>query len=187
GIVGCKLLYPNGRIQHAGARISIKELSHYGVGEVDRGQYNELKEVDYVTGAALMIKREVIDKIGSLDEEFSPAYFEEVDWCARARKAGYRVVYDPNATLLHYEGISKKKCKEEYLYFISRKNFVRFMLLHFPLSWIMLRVSYEARMLPLKSARKLKLFLRAYLLNLKNLREILKKRRGIRKACASPT
>ena len=85
GIVGCKLLYPNGTIQHAGGIIDLRVPYHRGEGEKDTGQYDRVEFVDYVTGAALMIKSEVVQKIGLLDEGFSPLYFEDTDWCVRAQ------------------------------------------------------------------------------------------------------
>lgn len=78
GIVGCKLLFPDGKIQHAGGWMDERAMGHlYGYGEVDKGQYNKIYEVEFVSGAAMLIKKEVIDKIGLLDEGFSPAYKEK--------------------------------------------------------------------------------------------------------------
>lgn len=109
GVAGCKILYPDGRtIQHAGARLDypLGFAHHYGYGELDQGQYDILRPVDYVTGAAMGIKREVVEKIGYLDEDFFPAYFEDVEFCLRAREAGYKVIYVPQAVLIHHESSS---------------------------------------------------------------------------------
>lgn len=73
---------------------------HRGYGEVDRGQYDRTEDVDIMSGCALMVKKEVVDKIGFLDEEFF-LYYEDADWCLRARKAGYRIVYVPSAVIWH--------------------------------------------------------------------------------------
>ena len=105
GIIGCKILYPDGRtIQHAGAAILPNGLTrHYGYGEHDEGQYDRVFDVAYVTGAAIAIKREVLDRLGPLDAGYFPIYFEEVEYCERARRLGYRVAYLPSAVLLHHE------------------------------------------------------------------------------------
>lgn len=109
GVAGCKILSSdNETIQHAGGVVEYPTAftRHLGRGEPDQGQYNELCEVEYVTGAALAVKREVIERIGLLDEGFSPAYFEDVDFCSRARRRGYRIIYQPDAMLIHHESTS---------------------------------------------------------------------------------
>ncbi|GIV98008.1 MAG: hypothetical protein KatS3mg057_2665 [Herpetosiphonaceae bacterium] len=60
--------------------------------------------MDYVTGAALVIRADVLNQIGLFDELYNPAYMEEVDLCLRVRRAGYRIVVNPDACLIHYEG-----------------------------------------------------------------------------------
>jgi GT2 family glycosyltransferase len=109
GIVGCKALYPDGRgFQHAGGMVdpACAFTRHIGWGEVDTGQYDSLSEPDYVTGAAFAIHRKVLLRLGGLDEQFYPAFFEEVDYCYRARRAGFHVVYQPRACLYHHETAS---------------------------------------------------------------------------------
>lgn len=109
GVIGCKILYPDGRtIQHAGGWIEWPRglAHHYGQGDVDQGQWDTAREVDYVSGAALALRREVADQIGLLDEGFWPGYFEDADLCQRARDAGYAVWYEPGATLFHEETAS---------------------------------------------------------------------------------
>ena len=105
GIVGCKILYPDGKtIQHAGGAVLPNGLTrHYGYGELDNGQFDRVFDVAYVTGAAIAIKREVLDRLGLLDAGYFPIYFEEVEFCERARRLGYRVVYLPRAVVYHYE------------------------------------------------------------------------------------
>ncbi|MBI5652663.1 MAG: glycosyltransferase family 2 protein [Chloroflexi bacterium] len=106
GIVGCKSLYPDARgIQHAGGIVQpgTAQTRHSGWGEQDAGQYDTLTEPDYVTGAAFAIRRAVIERLGGLDENFYPVFYEEVDYCYRARRAGFRVVYQPRAVLHHSE------------------------------------------------------------------------------------
>jgi GT2 family glycosyltransferase/Flp pilus assembly protein TadD len=106
GIVGAKLLYPDGRLQEAGGEI-FHDGSGRNIGKNDDPQrhiYNLRRDVDYCSGACLFAKREVLDGVGYLDPIFNPAYWEDTDLCFRARKAGYRVVYEPTAEIIHLEG-----------------------------------------------------------------------------------
>jgi len=132
-IAGCKLLYPDGKtIQHAGGTLSypLALANHYGYGEQDQGQYDELREVDYATGAVLAVKKPAIDAIGWFDEGFYPAYFEETDLCYRARQAGYRVLYVPQAVAIHHESETTGRDTFQYYHFYHR-NRLRFVLKHY--------------------------------------------------------
>lgn len=71
-----------------------------GVDEVDRGQFNTLEETDFATGAAMFVRFDVIKDIGMLDEKYF-MYFEDTDFCMRAKSAGWQVVYAPPATVWH--------------------------------------------------------------------------------------
>jgi GT2 family glycosyltransferase len=104
GIIGPKIYFwkPKNLIWFAGGKISLfgRGSRHFGIRQLDRGQFDQIKDVDYVTGCALMIRRTVIEQIGLLDETY-PMYNEDSDWCFRARNAGYRVVYTPTGKLWH--------------------------------------------------------------------------------------
>ena len=113
GIVGCKLLYPNGRIQHAGVEIGTFPRNR-GRGEKDLGQYDRVEELEGVTAAAMLIKKGVIDAIGLLDEDFYMGY-EDVDYCIMARKAGFRIMYDGKVKLTHLEGFTSTNSKNSDL------------------------------------------------------------------------
>jgi O-antigen biosynthesis protein len=132
GVVGCKLLFPDGAIQHAGARLNypLAYSEHFHYREPDIGQADTARDVDYVTGASMAIGRSVLDAIGLLDETFSPFYYEEVDYCYRARAAGFRVVYTPEATAVHYEGSSVSKVSGLHGY-TFHKNRLLFVLKHY--------------------------------------------------------
>lgn len=109
GIVGCKGLYPDGRgLQHAGGIVDSATAftRHIGWGEADTGQYDLPREPDYVTGSAFAIHRRVLQRLAGLEEQFYPAFFEEIDYCYRARRLGFRVIYQPRAALYHYETTS---------------------------------------------------------------------------------
>ncbi len=138
GVAGCKLLYPDGTIQHAGGFIygPRGEAQHVGRFAEDKGQFDQLAEVDFVTGAALAISRAALQEIGPLDEGFSPIYYEDVDWCYRARAAGYRVVYQPAAVVTHHE--SKATTLESHRHkFILNHGRVRFLFKHRPLEQLL--------------------------------------------------
>lgn len=129
GILGCKLLYPDRKtIQHAGAMIKpTANTYHFGYGEEDKGQYDIITECDYVTGAAFAIKRELIDKIGLLDDGYFPIYFEESDYCWRASKAGYKSYYIPKSVVIHHESRTTKKLSFGF-YKKYHTNRIRFVL-----------------------------------------------------------
>lgn len=104
GVVGARLVYPNGSLQEAGAIIWSDGTGwNYGNGEPpDRSEYRYVREPDYVSAACLLVRR----AIGPFDERYAPAFFEDVDLCFRARESGYTVVYEPLATAIHHEGLS---------------------------------------------------------------------------------
>jgi GT2 family glycosyltransferase len=135
GIAGCKILYPDGQtIQHAGGYLEypLGLAHHYGYGEPDQGQWDEQREVEYVTGAAMAIQREMLERIGYLDDDFFPAYFEDADICIRARQAGYKVVFVPTAVLVHHESASTEAETVEQHYYYHR-NRLRLLFKHYTL------------------------------------------------------
>jgi GT2 family glycosyltransferase len=98
GIAGSVARYPDGAVQHAGGTVDARGEARHLTAPV-----SELRDVDFVTGASLAISRRAYAAVGPLDEVFSPAYFEDVDWCYRARRAGFRVVLAPRSVLVHKE------------------------------------------------------------------------------------
>ena len=129
GIVGSKILGPDGRtLQHAGGHIERPVVlgQHYGHGELDKGQYDEPRQVEYVTGAAMALRRGLLSKIGGLDEGFYPGYFEDVDFCLRAQAAGYSIWFEPQAVLHHHESASMRRdsLTGHYYYYRNRLRFV---------------------------------------------------------------
>ena len=130
GAAGSKALYPDGRIQHAGGYVNERgEGRHYGYGQQENGQFDQLRDVDYVTGAAFAISRRAMEAVGVLDEGFAAAYFEDVDWCYRVREAGFRVVYAPQAVLVHKERSAAAVPGHEGAYSFQR-NRIRLVLKH---------------------------------------------------------
>jgi GT2 family glycosyltransferase len=104
GIAGPKIYYHEQPdvIWSAGGGVDFAKgwVRHRGIRRKDTGQFDAVAEVDYVTGCCLMFKREVYSIIGGLDESF-PLYYEDTDFCTRARKAGYKVLYVPDAKMWH--------------------------------------------------------------------------------------
>jgi GT2 family glycosyltransferase len=104
GIVGPKIFYyyDQKRIWFAGGRVDYWKgwISHIGIREIDHGQYDTAREVDYITGCCMLVKREVVEKIGKLDESYF-IYGEDTDWCLRASRADYKLAYVPSSVIWH--------------------------------------------------------------------------------------
>jgi GT2 family glycosyltransferase len=108
GLVGSRLIYPDGRQQEAGA-IIFEDGSAWNYGHLDdpyKPQYSYVREPDYVSGAALAIRRDLFERLGGFDEHFAPGYYEDADLAFRVRAAGYRVYYQPLSRVVHFEGVS---------------------------------------------------------------------------------
>jgi GT2 family glycosyltransferase len=112
GIVGARLLYPNGQIQHAGVRRNDEQpewFDHrFRFAPADHGPADVPLPVLAVTGACMYVRREVIARIGLLDPAYGMGY-EDVDWCLRAWEAGYQVRYEPGAVISHAESSTRPR------------------------------------------------------------------------------
>ena len=135
GVIGPQLVNPDGSVQSSRRRFPTlmtalfestwlqsiaprRVLRRYYV--LDRAD-DETQEVDWVTGACFLVRREVIQQVGGLDEGFF-MYSEELDWCRRIRQAGWKVVYLPTVQVVHYVGKSSDQIvAQRHIYFQTSK------------------------------------------------------------------
>jgi O-antigen biosynthesis protein len=108
GIAGSRLVYPDGRLQEAGGLV-FADGSCWTTGRFeprDVPLFRCRREVDYVSGASLLIRRDVFVRAGGFDARYAPAYYEDADLAFAVRRLGLRVYYEPASTVIHCEGIS---------------------------------------------------------------------------------
>lgn len=180
GIVGCKLIYSDGTLQHAGGKINFLKpyfTIHIGIHDnPEKEIYNKVIDVDYVTGAAVLIKTEIIKQLNGFEDLFLPMYYEDADLCIRAKKLGYTIKYTPYVTIIHFESSTTKKATSVYLTYVTTKNKILFLLLNMPMKYIPIRFIYEFfSMIKWMLRRQGKSYFKAVFWNIKNLNLIIKK------------
>lgn len=137
GMVGCKLFYTDGRLQHVGGIIRLPQglAGHVGHLERDEGQYEVVADVAYVIAAAAAFRRSLLDDVGYLDEGYF-LYYEDADWCERIRRAGWRVVVAPQARLVHLESVLTGKNSLRYWRNFHRGRW-RYLIKHWPADYLL--------------------------------------------------
>lgn len=128
GAVGGKLIFPDGRLQEAGS-IIWQDGSCFGYGRDDDPylpEYQYVKEVDFCSGACLLVKKTLFQQAGMFRSDYAPAYYEEADLCMKLRQMGYKVVFQPAAVAIHYEfGSSGSMDEAISLQVKNRETFVQ--------------------------------------------------------------
>lgn len=151
GIVGPKILFwdqPE-KIWFGGGRINWLKTKgeHIDYKKTDNINFSGLKESDYITGCCLLIKKEVIDKIGFLKEDYF-LYYEDTDWCLEAKEAGYKIIYVPASRVWHKASVKTKEGSTNFIYYHSRNGlvlsrrhnrFLKRILLNFFIAWLYLK------------------------------------------------
>jgi hypothetical protein len=108
-------------IQSAGGGLTRRwQGYHHGQNELDRGQFREPRDVNWVSGCARLVRREVVLDVGMLDERFF-IYWEETEWCVRARQAGWRIVHVPGAKVWH-KGVQRDYRPKPSVTYYSTRN-----------------------------------------------------------------
>jgi hypothetical protein len=138
GLIGCRLLYPDGKLQHSCFHFPGLRTAFFGFfplvpldstcnGRYPTSSYEQSHPVERLLGAALLVRRQMIEGIGLLDERTFPMYFEETDWCYRAQQAGWQVYYTPEATVTHHEAFSTSRYPERMsaAFYRSQARFFR--------------------------------------------------------------
>lgn len=126
GAVGGRIILLDGTLQEAGCAIWREgHVYQHGRGDApSAAEYQFQRDVDYCSGAFLMTPRDLFHKMGGLDTAFSPGYFEDLDYCIRLWRAGWRVVYLPDIALLHFESASS--ANRQSLNALYRRNHIFF-------------------------------------------------------------
>ncbi len=108
GATGCKICYPDGTIQHAGAYLAYPRAvtHHIGSHEPDEGQHDHSRPYELVTGAVMAIQMHALQQIGLFDTGYTPAYYEDTDLCWRLRRQHYQIMYVASAIATHHESFS---------------------------------------------------------------------------------
>lgn len=141
GALGCKVVLPDGSLDKACKRsfptpensfyhaVGLAKLfpksKRFGAYNLTYLDENKIHEVDCLVGAFMMVRREVIEQVGILDEKYF-MYGEDIDWCYRIKQAGWKIVYYPEAKIIHHKGSSSKKKRWKTVYEFHRAMYLFF-------------------------------------------------------------
>jgi len=130
GLVGAKLLNADGTLQEAGGAVFTDgNATNIGRGkDPDDPAFSYLREVDYCSGACLSVRKELFMTLGGFDARYAPGYYEDTDLAFQARSVGWKVLYQPLAQVIHYEGISAGRDMQsgmKQFQEVNRKTFMR--------------------------------------------------------------
>jgi len=124
GIASPKVIYPDGVIQYAGAT-NINPLTGrgktIGLFQEDKGQYDKIYATDYPHGAAMIVSRKSLDKVGKMPEEYF-LYYEELDWCMQIKRMGFQMYYVGTTYVIHKESISVGTDSPLKVYYMNRSR-----------------------------------------------------------------
>lgn len=185
GILGCRIIYPDGSLQWFAKNSKIFFFTQPG-NKKEESEILKIQKVDNVIGAFFLIKKEVITRIGFFDEKFSPFYGEDTDFCYRASKAGFNIIYVGSIKVIHARNKSISKFPEDYIWYIRKRNSIRLEWLNFDLfniikhslihfGSVFVKKQDKKIMLEKNILKKLFLLFKAYIRNTENLNEIIKK------------
>ena len=146
GLVGSKILFEDNRtFQHAGGLFRENGVSvHIGKGEIDSGQYDYPRDVEYLCGASIAFRRDILKEIGFFDEGYSPLYYEDLDFAHRLKKKGFKVCYIPKSRLVHKENISTQGLSDKF-YYHYHKNRLRFIFKNYNAKFIINKFFIEEK------------------------------------------
>ncbi|MFF5993855.1 glycosyltransferase family 2 protein [Lysinibacillus sp. KU-BSD001] len=139
GAAGCEVLLPNGKLDQACHRgFPTPQASFYYMSGLAKkypnsSKYNgyhksylnmkEIHEIDCLVGAFMLIRKETINQVGMLDEEFF-MYGEDIDWCYRIKEGGWKIIYNPTVSIIHYKGASSRKKPFKIIYEFHRAMYL---------------------------------------------------------------
>ena len=123
----CKIFYhpDRHRLWYAGGIFNTERAfaAHRGIHEIDSGQYDTIEDTDFASGCMLFVPSRVVQDVGVLDQALF-AYYEDADWCLRAKQKGYRIVYNPRSKIWHKVSTTNKIDGSFYLYFTMRNKII---------------------------------------------------------------
>jgi len=128
GYVGAKLIYPDGRLQEAGSVIW-RDATGWNYGKFDNPDhpsYNFTREVDYCSGACIMVPSDLFQELGGFDSHYAPAYYDDTDLAFKIRERGRKIVYQPQARIIHHEGLTSGTSLDSGVKAYQRLNQTKF-------------------------------------------------------------